>query len=376
MSDIEIFMELIDEKILDYILSEFFSDNNPKQQFAVKKMKLQKLLRDPVSTKMRKKYRTKGNSCLQVLKRELVDKQLLDYDIDNFINAITSDEKNNLSNLELFFTAYAKYPNIIKQYFNDIVHNHREKRFLFKGIDEFNISEDYLDSIELNNLQKDIKLLRKEIEKIKVELNLTKEENNKLNIHIYELNNENKKVKRDIKKYEQDNLKINEEKINLENKIKEKEYLILKKDKLHKDLIDKYKELEKEKNQINSMYAKIKNKEYIELNDDIYHNKYRAALIYTSQILATRSLFKDILFKSYDEYIKDDEGFIKLLNTLNIRDIYIMSNISISELGKLKRKIKKEGMDCKTLLFSSELDMVKELLQDIENNENINLIYA
>lgn len=124
------------------------------------------------------------------------------------------------------------------------------------------------------------------------------------------------------------------------------------------------------------MYAKIKNKEYIELNDDIYHNKYRAALIYTSQILATRSLFRDILFKSYDEYIKDDEGFIKLLNTLNIRDIYIMSNISISELGKLKRKIKKEGMDCKTLLFSSELDMVKELLQDIENNENINLIYA
>lgn len=51
MSEFEIFMELIDEKTLDYILSEFFSDNNPKLTFNVKKIKLQKLLREPITKK-------------------------------------------------------------------------------------------------------------------------------------------------------------------------------------------------------------------------------------------------------------------------------------------------------------------------------------
>lgn len=30
MSEFDIFMELLDEKTLDYILAEFFSDNNPR----------------------------------------------------------------------------------------------------------------------------------------------------------------------------------------------------------------------------------------------------------------------------------------------------------------------------------------------------------
>lgn len=372
MSEIEIFMELLDEKILDYILAEFFSDNNPKQHINVKKMKLQKLLRDPVSTKMKKRYRTKGNSCLQVLKRELVDKQLLDCDMHEFISSITSGEKSNLSNLELFFTAYVKYPDIIKGHFSDIIHNHKEKSFLFTGIDEFNISEDYLKSIELSKLQQDIKSLREEAEKIKLELDLAKEENNKLNIDIHELNNENKKFKKVIKKQEKEIVQINNENDTLKNTIKNKEDLIQSKNKEIKDLNneckdlkDTCKNLKKDKDALNVKYEEIKNKEYLDVNNELYSTEYESCLIYTSPILATRSLFRDILFISYEEYTNNSERVLHKLNKLGITNLYIMtSNISTREIAILKRKIKKEGIGCKTLLSSSELNMVKELIKN------------
>lgn len=361
MSEIEIFMELLDEKMLDYILAEFFSDNNPKQHINVKKMKLQKLLREPVSTKMKKGYRAKGNSCLQVLKKELVDKELLDCDIDDFVNAIISDEKSNLSNLELFFTAYLKYPDIIKKYVNNIIQNHKEEIFLFKGIDEFNIPEDYLDSIELSKIQEEIKTLRVEIEKVKLELDSTKDEKNKLNIHINELNNENKKFKKDIKKYEKEIIQLNNENIALNNTIEIKEDLIFNKNK-------EIKELKKEKDDIYIKYEEIKNKEYLEISNELYNTEYEACLIYTAPILSIRSLFRDILFISYEEYSSNNEQVLYKLIELGIKNVYIMSsNISMREIATFKRKFKKEGIVCKILLSSSELNMVKELIKNRNN---------
>lgn len=376
MSEMAVFLQLLDEKMIDRILIEFFSDNNPKHHVNVKKIKLQKLLREPTSNKMKKIYRNKGESCIQVIIRELANKDLLNCDIETFTKEITSSKKDTLSNLELFCTAYVNFPDIMKENLKNISSNCKENVFLFKGIDAFNISSDYLDSLELSNLKKDIKLLKFEIEKIKLEAETIKNENNKLNILKNELTNENKKFKKDIKKYENDLLNINEDNINLRNRIKEKEGIIIEKQKINKDLLDKNKQLEKEKAEIISKYKEMESREFLELNDNNLYTEYSSCLIYTTSILATRSLFRNILFKSYSEYIKDSDNFIKTLKKLNIKDVYIMSNISMRELGTLKRKIKKEGMNYKTLLFSSELDMVEELLQNIKNNENINLIYT
>ena len=266
MSEFDIFMELIDEKTLDYILSEFFSDNNPKLTFNVKKIKLQKLLREPTSKKMKKTYSVPGLSCLQVLKIKLVDKDLLECDLDNFIETILSEEYTT-PNLIVFLTAYLNFQDIIKGNFDLIVQNHKDNNFLFKDIDGFNLPDNLLETIEISKLHEDIKLLKDEIEKIKLDLETSKNENNLLRSQINNITNENKKLKKDTKKIEKEFNQIKDENNDIKKDIENKKNLLLNKSKEIKNLKSNYNELEKnysnlkiDKNNLNEMYIEINEK--------------------------------------------------------------------------------------------------------------------
>ena len=382
MSEFDIFMELIDEKTLDYILCEYFSDNNPKLTFNVKKIKLQKLLREPVSKKMKKIYRVPGLSCLQILKMELVDKDLIDCDLDNFIETILSKEYKN-SNLILFLTAYLKFPDAIEGNFDLIIENHKHNNFLFKGIDKFNLSDNILATMELSKLKEDIKLLKDEMKKIQLDLEISKNENNLLSNQINNITNENKKLKKDTKKFEKEFNQIKNENNEIKKDIENKKNLLLNKSKEITNLKSNHNELEKDyKNlkidnnnlnkkyiEINEKYKEIKNKEYIDINNEQIQTEYEVCFIYTSPIPAIRSLFREVLFISYEEFSKEIESIIDKIHNFKIDTLFIMSNnLSTRELGILKRRVKKEGLIQKTLLLSSELNMVKELIKYFDEN--------
>lgn len=374
MNEVEVFMELIDEKTLNFILSEFFSDNNPKQNVSIKKIKLQKLLREQGTSKMSKKYRKKGKSYLQILKKELADDELLDLDIDEFIGLIISGEKLDLSNLQLFCSANINFPNIIQKNVNKIVQNNKNSEFLFKGVEELILSSKSIESIELNRLKLDFEELKKDIEKIKSESENIKNENKKLNTFNNQLSNENKKLKKDISKNEKEIKKMLSENRMLENINITKENTIIDKENQINDLIKAYENIKKDRDYIYLQHEKLKNREYIEINNEITNGEYTSCIIYTSPILRVRSLFDNILFVSYDKYLKDTKGFIDKLKKLDIKKVYIISGkISMKEIGILKRKIKKEKIDYETLLFSSELDIVKNLIKNMPEEESYNL---
>ncbi|WP_042272812.1 hypothetical protein [[Clostridium] dakarense] len=199
MNEIEVFMELLDEKSIDYILSEFFLDKNSKQNKLLKKIKLQKLLREPTISKMNKKYKIKGSSPIQSVKMGLADKDLINCNKDNFIDILISGEKFKLSNIEQFCTAYIKFPEIIQKNLEIIIENNKNGDFLFKGINDFKVSKP-MDYLELKKLQKDIEVLKMIIEKNKIEVSKIKNENNRLYNENKRLNNENKELKNIIKK--------------------------------------------------------------------------------------------------------------------------------------------------------------------------------
>lgn len=375
MSEFDIFMELVDEKTLDYILSEYFSDNNPKSTFNVKKIKLKKLLREPGSKKIKKIYRVPGLSCLQILKMELVYKDLIEYDLDDFIEIILFKEYKT-SNLRLFLTAYLKFPDIIKDNFDLILQNHKQNNFLFKGIDEFNLSDNNLETMEFYKLNDDIKLLQDEIKKVKLDLELSQKENNLLSNQINEITNENKKLKKDAKKSEKEFNKIKNENNDLKKEIENKKNLLLNKEKditnlksNNNKLKRDYDNLNKKYIDVNEKYEEIKKKEYIDISNEQIQAEYKVCFIYTSPIPAIRSLFREVLFISYDEFSKEIESVINKIHNLKIQKIFIMSNnLSTRELGILKRRVKKEGLIQKTLLLSSELTMVKELIKYFEES--------
>lgn len=374
MNEVEVFMELIDEKTLNFILSEFFSDNNPKQNVSIKKIKLQKLLREQGTSKMSKKYRKKGKSYLQILKKELADDELLDLDIDEFIGLIISGEKLDLSNLQLFCSANINFPNIIQKNVNKIVQNNKNSEFLFKGVEELILSSKSIESIELNRLKLDFEELKKDIEKIKSESENIKNENKKLNTFNNQLSNENKKLKKDISKNEKEIKKMLSENRRLENINITKENTIIDKENQINDLIKAYENIKKDRDYIYLQHEKLKNREYIEINNERNNGEYTSCIIYTSPILRVRSLFDNILFVSYDKYLKDTKGFIDKLKKHDIKKVYIISGkISMKEIGILKRKIKKEKIDYETLLFSSELDIVKNLIKNMPEEESYNL---
>ena len=76
-----------------------------------------------------------------------------------------------------------------------------------------------------------------------------------------------------------------------------------------------------------------------------------------------------MLFISYDEFSKEIEDIINKIHNFKIDTLFIMSNnLSTRELGILKSRVKKEGLIQKTLLLSSELNMVKELIKYFNEN--------
>lgn len=377
MSEMEIFMELLDERMMNFILKEFFSDNNPKQNERIRRVRLQKLLRDPRLGNLKKIYRMKGESCLQIVKRHLADKDLLGCDIDSLIGIILSEEKSSLSNLELFCTISIKFPEIIEEHIDIIMQNNKNNEFLLKGIEEFKLPIDNEESRELKKLQKCINELRKEIEKIRVESEGIKKENNRLSIEKNEILNENKKIKKDIKKIDRERITAN----NVNENLKELNgnYLsdLNKKNTCIEKLRNECEKIKQEKEDIYCKYKELKNKEFIENDPMLEFIQYKACLIYTVPVVAIRSIFKNILFVSYEEYLSDTDRFINNLNALGIKDVYIMSNnMSMREIGILKRKIRNENIKYNTLLFSNELNMVRELVESIYKEDEYEFIYT
>lgn len=375
MSEMDIFMELLDEKMINFILREFFSDNNPKQNELVKRIKLQKLLRDPGVLNLKKAYRVKGESCIQIVKQNLADKELLDCGIADFSESILSNKKSTLSNLELFCTASIKFPKIIESNIETILNNNKNNEFLFKDVQEFNISSKSLDSIELKKVKENIIKLKEEIDKIKVESEQIREENNRLSLEKNEVSAENKQIKKEIKKNKKEIDKLNN--LNEEiRKISDEQNLVIKeKEEQLKALKVKYELIKKEKNDIKIRYNELKNREYINIDDEVDDVEYSACLIYTFPIVAIKSIFKNILFIKYEDYLNDNKLFIEKLNKMEIKEVYIISNnISMKELGIFKRKIRNEGINYKTLLFSNDANLAKELI-NIKQIDSYELIY-
>ncbi|WP_042272816.1 hypothetical protein [Faecalimicrobium dakarense] len=141
-----------------------------------------------------------------------------------------------------------------------------------------------------------------------------------------------------------------------------------------KELKIKYEDLINLKNEINKKYERLKeesnNKIYVE--DNSYElDSYSECLIYTSDIEAAKSLFKDILFINYKDINSNIDELIERITKLDIQEIYIQgNNIKPQELARIKRRSKQKSLEYKTFLFSNELDLIEKILEFRKKNNN------
>lgn len=376
MKEIDVFMEMLDNKSINYILSEFFLDKNFKQDVKVKKLKLIKLIKDPSSLKCNKKYKKSIGSPFQIIKMNLADNELINCEDEEFMLLLVSEKEDQLSKIEQFCTASIKFPNIIKKNMETIMENYKNGEFLFKGINELNVNVG-IDTIKLRKLEKELENLRRIIDNTEKEVNKIREENNHINNEKNEIILENRKLNKLISKNEKDIMIIEQDNYNLKIQIKECKDKVIMSEKKVSELTSKNNILQKEidilqnknkKFEEEKLRLKSTNKKQIEKLNLEELMRYDKCLIHSVDLNYSPKILPNFIFLEYTEFSRNINTIIEKLKKAHMQKVYIQgNNISDKNLHKIKRKLRNEKISFRTILFSNESELVEKILIN-ENN--------
>lgn len=338
----DVFLEIANsEECLNMIYKNYIA--LPRKNKYIDYTKLKNIIKSNERMSIIKKYRNNSGDALIILTRLIAKDALADEDPMTYLKM---PKISDLINLKKFCVAIANFSDDINDKLDLILENHKNKVYLFSGIDKFKLEEDEENLAQLIKIQNELNEFKAKASQLESENNYLKEENRKLL-------ESDKNYKKQLKGLEKELKVKSDEKESSDRALNKANETLLKKD-------SEIESLKLEIDKLNNSLEKAVVFNEVALSEDISK---QICIIHTMNLSFADKIYYDIEFQNYKDIEENIKEYLETLKSKGISKVGIQSNkIRSLTLRNIMKMGEDEGLIVKRIFFNSERELIEKII--------------